>query len=80
MQTTSRPTTYLNTRQDSTGRWHIVRSTPCEECGCPYHYSIDEPGLVWEAGDEISAACTESMCDCHLNPLKGLTFKLNLAS
>lgn len=68
----------VKTRRDSAGRWHIVASTPCEECGCPYDYSLDEPGIVWEAGGDIDPDCLDDMCDCHVVPVMGLVFKLNL--
>jgi hypothetical protein len=64
-------------RQDTIGRMYRVGWTPCEACGCAYHYSIDEPGVIWEAGDEISADCIDSMCECHMDPVMGLPFELH---
>jgi hypothetical protein len=68
-------------RQDVTGRWHRVASAPCEACGCCFEYSLDEPGVVvWEAGDTIEEGCLDDLCDCHVAPVSGLRFKLNLVS
>jgi hypothetical protein len=65
-------------RRDSQGVWHPIATAACEECGCPYDYSIDEPGLVWEAGEDISDECLDPVCDCHVIPVEGLRFRLNL--
>jgi hypothetical protein len=65
-------------RQDSIGTWHIVTTTPCEECGCPYAYSLDELGLVWEAGPNIEDSCLNDTCDCHVIPVMGARFKLHM--
>jgi hypothetical protein len=65
-------------RQDGAGRWHLVASTPCEDCGCNYDYSLEEPGIVWEPGETVEAGCLDELCDCHVFPVLGLRFKLNL--
>ena len=67
-------------RLDTTGRLHRVRSAPCEECGCSYDYSIDEPGMLWEAGPAIEDGCLDPVCECHVIPVIGLPFHLNVAS
>jgi hypothetical protein len=67
-------------RRDSAGVWHLVATTPCEECGCPYAYSLDEFGIVWEAGPNIGDGCLDDMCGCHVIPVMGLLFNLHLAS
>jgi hypothetical protein len=66
--------------RDVAGRRHRVSSAPCEECGCSYWYSLDEPGLVWEAGTEVEDDCLDILCDCHLDPIMGLRFRIHLAS
>jgi hypothetical protein len=70
----------MSFRQDSTGRTFRVGWAPCEECGCAYHYSIDEPGVIWDAADEISAACIDTLCDCHMDPVMGLPFELHFGA
>ena len=67
-------------RKDAKGRWHAVATAPCEECGCPFDYSLDEPGLIWEAGSTVDGECLNDLCECHLMPIEGLTFRLNFAS
>jgi hypothetical protein len=57
-----------------------VATAPCEECGCAYDYSIDDPGIVWEAGSAIDANCLNELCDCHLLPVHGTPVRLNLRS
>lgn len=65
-------------RQDDTGRWHRVASTPCEDCGCRYQYSVDEPGIVvWEPGEAVEEGCVDDLCDCHVAPVSGVRFKVN---
>jgi hypothetical protein len=70
----------LRMRKDTNGLWHAVGSTPCEECGCLFDYSLDEPGVVWEAGARVDDRCLNELCTCHLMPIQGLPFKLNFAS
>jgi hypothetical protein len=70
----------LTTKMDANGRWHTAASTPCEECGCLYFYSVDTPGTLWEAGPDIDDACLDDMCDCHVVPVMGVVFRLNLSS
>ena len=67
-------------RRDTKGRWHSVAAAPCEDCGCLYDYSLDEPGVVWEAGARVDDNCLDELCECHLMSIQGLPFKLNLAS
>jgi hypothetical protein len=67
-------------RRDVRGKWHRVESAPCEECGCPYDYSVDDPGVFWEAGSNLSEDCLDSMCDCHVMPVLGLPVSLHFAS
>jgi hypothetical protein len=74
------PATDTEMRQDSDHVWHLVATAPCEECGCPYAYSLDELGIVWEAGPNIEQDCLDDMCDCHVLPVAGLRFSLHLAS
>jgi hypothetical protein len=63
-------------RQDAAGAWHVVRTAPCDGCGCPWDYSVDEVGLVWEPGPEIDDACTDPQCDCHVAPIRGMPFRV----
>jgi len=72
--------TELGVRVDTNGTWHTVASAPCEDCGCPYDFSLDTPGLVWEAGSNIDPDCLDDMCDCHVVPAMGQVFALHLAS
>jgi hypothetical protein len=72
--------TELGVRLDGGGRWHTVAAAPCEDCGCPYDFSLDTPGLVWEAGSNIEPECLDDMCDCHITPARGQVFVLHLAS
>ena len=67
-------------RMDTTGQWHRVATAPCEACGCAYDFSLDEPGIIWEPGEVHSPDCLDDLCDCHVFPVMGLRFKLNLAS
>lgn len=67
-------------RQNTAGRSHVVASTPCEECGCHYDHSLDEPGIVLEAAEAIEEGCLDGLCDCHVFPAVGIRFKLNFAS
>ena len=55
--------------------WHSVGSAPCEECRCLYDYSIDVPGVIWEAGSAIADTCMNEACECHLLPVEGLVFR-----
>ena len=71
---------FVATRRDVRGKWHRVGSAPCEECGCPYDYSLDDPGVFWEAGANTSGDCLDEMCDCHVMPVLGLPVKLHFAS
>lgn len=65
-------------RRDGNGRWHRVGSAPCEGCGCLYDYSIDELGIVWEAGPSTEADCSDPRCDCHVTPIVGSPFHVNV--
>jgi hypothetical protein len=67
----------IRTRLDSSGRSHAVESEPCEGCGCLFDYAIDNPAIIWEAGPDIEPDCLDSMCDCHVVPTMGLTFRLH---
>lgn len=69
--------TELGVRQDAKGRWHTVAAKPCEDCGCPYDYSLDVPGIVWEAGANIDRECLDDMCDCHVVPVMGQVFLIH---
>ena len=64
-------------RRDTLGVWHEVATAPCEECGCLYDYSIDVPGLAWEAGEAASPSCPDPTCDCHVLPENGVPFLLH---
>jgi len=70
----------VTVRLDESGIPHAVASIPCIECGCPWEYSLDELGLWWDAGPEISQDCTDPLCDCHLDATRGLRFRANVAS
>ena len=61
-------------RKDAAGRPHPVASAVCESCGCPFEYALDEVGIIWERGSEISPACDDETCDCHVAPIQGLRF------
>lgn len=75
-----RPNAVISGRRlDAAGRWHDVASTPCDECGCPWDYSIDEPGLVWEPGPRIEDECSDPECDCHVAPIMGMRFLVRAA-
>jgi hypothetical protein len=63
-------------RQDSRGRWHDVGSAPCEECGCLYDYSIDDLGIIWDAGPAIGPECAHELCDCPVTPVMGIPFHI----
>ncbi len=67
----------VGARQDIAGFWHRVNTAPCEECGCPYDYSLDEVGVIWEAGENVEEDCLDATCDCHITPVAGLRFRLN---
>jgi hypothetical protein len=69
-----------STRQDIAGHWHAVEAAPCEQCGCPFDYSVDEPGVIWEAGASIAEGCVDDMCECHVTPIEGLIFALHLST
>jgi hypothetical protein len=66
-------------KQDEAGFWHKVASTPCEECGCAYFYSLDEVGLWWEPGDDVELGCRDQQCDCHVKPVQGIRFTVRSA-
>ena len=59
-------------RRDLAGDWHQVATIPCGECGCPWTYSIDDPGLWWDAGAEYSRDCSDLLCECHVAPSQGV--------
>jgi hypothetical protein len=61
-------------RHDQRGWWHEVDSAPCDDCGCRYDYSIDQPGALWEAGPSIEGGCRDRRCDCHADPMMGDVF------
>ena len=60
------------TRLDSRGKRYEVASLPCDGCGCPWDYSIDEMGVSWDAGPEISDECSDPECTCHVDPVIGI--------
>jgi hypothetical protein len=64
-------------RRDTAGRWHHVAEMPCEWCGCPWAYSLDEPGVFWEPGPVWSRGCEDRACDCHTAPFQGMPATLH---
>jgi hypothetical protein len=70
--------TRLTLRQDQEGHWHTAAAASCEECCCRYFYSLDRPGIVWEAGADIDDACLNDLCDCHITPVRGQVFRLSM--
>jgi hypothetical protein len=70
----------ITDRKDARGKWHRAASTPCEACGCMSFYSVDHPGIVWEAGPDIEPECLDDMCECHVMPVMGQVFRLNLSA
>ncbi|MBI4260591.1 MAG: hypothetical protein HY658_08500 [Actinobacteria bacterium] len=63
-------------RADVGGHRHRVARTPCDDCGCPWEYSIDEPGVFWEPGPARADDCGDRACDCHIAPLDGIRFRV----
>ena len=52
------------------GSSHEVRDERCA-CGCAYHVAVDDPLLIWEPGGKREAKCTDRLCRCHWEPLRG---------
>jgi hypothetical protein len=67
-------------RTDVGGRHHRVASSPCEECGCLFDYSLEEPGVIWEAGPDIGDECVNQLCVCHVLPSRGLPAGLHFVA
>ena len=70
----------VSARQDARGHWHDVGSAPCETCGCLYDYSIDELGIIWDAGSTIGTGCVDELCECHVTPVMGIPFRVTVRS
>jgi hypothetical protein len=67
-------------RQDTEGKWYVVATAPCDECGCDWDYSVDQPGVLWEPGPDIDEECSDPECLCHVAPIMGMPFLVHLAS
>jgi hypothetical protein len=74
METARATPTKTGYRKDSSGRRHPVASAACESCACPFEYALDEVGIIWERGSQVSRACEDETCDCHVAPIQGLRF------
>ena len=73
-----KPVETTGERQDAIGNRYLVGTAPCEECGCPFDFSVEPPGVVWEAGSEIQEECSDPACECHIDPIIGLPFLVHI--
>jgi hypothetical protein len=68
----------VRTRIDPHGKVHRVASVPCEECGCPFDYSLDALGILWEPGLTFQPGCLDRTCMCHTSPIRGADLILHV--